>query len=97
MPPRAVILAPRGRDATVAALLLKEAGIDAAICATPSEFQRAINDTTTFAIVTENALRSVDLRHIETDLQTQPPWSDFPFVVLTDHGMRENTLGLTQI
>ena len=93
----AIIFAPHGRDSAVAKQLLREAQIDATICPTAVAFEEAINETTTFAIVTESALRSVDLRRIETSLQQQPAWSDFPFIVLTHHGMRENTAGLIHI
>jgi hypothetical protein len=59
---KALILAPLGRDAAVAGALLQEAGCASAICADLVEFQNALNDQVSFAVVTEEAMRSADLR-----------------------------------
>ncbi|MCZ7658903.1 MAG: response regulator [Xanthobacteraceae bacterium] len=38
------------------------------------------------AVVTEEALHGADSRELAGFVATQPPWSDFPFIVLTRHG-----------
>jgi PAS domain S-box-containing protein len=80
---KALVLAPLGRDAVIASGLLRQAGIPSALCADTDAFQDAINEEAFFAVVTEEALQSADLRAISSRLRSQPPWSDFPFVVLT--------------
>jgi PAS domain S-box-containing protein len=80
---KALVLAPLGRDAVIASGLLRQAGIPSALCADMDAFQDAISEEAFFAVVTEEALQSADLRAISSRLQSQPAWSDFPFVVLT--------------
>jgi PAS domain S-box-containing protein len=80
---RAVIFAPHGRDATIARTLLEEAGIRSIVCANPLEFESSLDEDGCFALVTEEALRLVDLHGIRTRLSAQPAWSDLPFIILT--------------
>ena len=80
---KALIFAPQGRDAVVATALLREAGISSAICVDIVALQNALNEEACFAIVTEEALQSADLRAIGSRLHAQPAWSDLPFIVLT--------------
>lgn len=46
----------------------------------------AICDDTTFVVVSEEAMRSVDTSPLRLWVDTQPPWSDLPFIVLTQRG-----------
>jgi PAS domain S-box-containing protein len=80
---RAVIFAPHGRDATIARTLLEGAGIRSIVCANPLEFESSLDEDGCFALVTEEALRLVDLHGIRTRLSAQPAWSDLPFIILT--------------
>jgi PAS domain S-box-containing protein len=87
---RALILAPRGRDAAVAHRLLREVGITATICADLRELQDGLGDDARFVVVTEEAVGSADLRGVAARLQAQPAWSDLPFIILTERaGERE--------
>ncbi|MBX3501439.1 MAG: response regulator [Alphaproteobacteria bacterium] len=81
-----MIFAPQGRDAEVARALLKEAGIAALICADLAALERAIDERTSFVILTEGAAAAGDLRGIAKLLAAQPAWSDLPFIVLTRRG-----------
>jgi signal transduction histidine kinase/ActR/RegA family two-component response regulator len=83
---RALILAPRGRDAIVAVAILREAGFAAEICGDLMEFQEKLDRGAGFAVLTEEAIRYADLRVLAHWVATQPSWSDFAFVLLTDHG-----------
>ena len=80
---RALILAPQGRDAQVAAAMLAEAGIDRFICREVSELVGEMEAGAGFALITEEALTAVDLHPVAAWLDGQPEWSDFPFVLLT--------------
>jgi PAS domain S-box-containing protein len=85
-PPKAIILAPRGRDAIVARELLREARLEAIVCADIPDFEQALSDDSGVAVVTEEAMRSADLRGIAAWVRAQPAWSDLPFVILTRRG-----------
>jgi signal transduction histidine kinase len=82
----ALVLAPRGRDSAVAASLIEQAGVPSRICRDLSELVEALGDNAAFVLMTEEAIRSVDLKPLAQWLANQPPWSDLPFVLVTDHG-----------
>jgi signal transduction histidine kinase len=83
---RAVILAPRGRDAMVAQNILREAGIRGDICRHTDDLLAEVVRGAECAIVTEEAMASAGSRDLVQWVTSQPPWSDFPFIVLTRHG-----------
>jgi signal transduction histidine kinase/ActR/RegA family two-component response regulator len=83
---RTLILAPRGRDAVIAKGILRDAHLHSEICLDPTELVQEIGRGADVAIVTEEALRDRNIREMVEWVATQPPWSDFPFVVLTEHG-----------
>lgn len=83
---RILILAPRGRDAAVAAKLLQEAGQATFICDHQARLCVELERGAAFAVVTEEAFASGDLTDLSGWIRAQPPWSDFPFVLLTAHG-----------
>jgi len=82
----AIVLAPIGRDAGVAASVLAEAGIDARIAENVPDLVDQLRAGAGFAIVTEEALRAADLRGLAAFLVGQPEWSDLPFILLTARG-----------
>ena len=84
--PNALIFAPHGRDAAIAQALLREAGIEAVICANVSELAGALDETAAFVVLTEEALSVADLGAVAGRAAAQPPWSDLPFIVLTHRG-----------
>ncbi|MDV2983735.1 UNVERIFIED_CONTAM: ATP-binding protein [Methylobacteriaceae bacterium AG10] len=79
---RVLILAPRGRDAAVVEQVLHRSGIANAVCADVTEWVACLQEGAGTAIVTEEALADGDLAALSVWLDAQPPWSDFPFVVL---------------
>ena len=83
--PLALILAPTGRDAEVAVAILHEVGLPATTCADLQSMLTALSGAGC-AVVTEEALLSSDRRHLAEWIRRQPPWSDFPFVLLTSRG-----------
>lgn len=83
---RTLILAPLGRDATVASDVLREAELHADICRDGAELLEQIRRGAGLAILTEEATRDFDIRPINNWVIAQPAWSDFPFIVLTRHG-----------
>ena len=83
---RVLILAPRGRDALVARDILSEARITSEVCADLPELLGKMARGGDLAIVTEESIRGSDSRPLVNWVAAQPPWSDFPFIVLTGHG-----------
>jgi signal transduction histidine kinase/CheY-like chemotaxis protein len=83
---RAVILAPTGRDASVAAALIKEAGYYANICSDLAALLGEIEAGAGLAVIADEAIKTADLRGLMGWLNDQPSWSDFPFVLLTHQG-----------
>ena len=83
---RAVILAPNGRDAAVAAALIREAGFHANVCGDLSSLLREIESGAGLAVIANEAIVTADLRPLVNWLNGQPSWSDFPFVLLTQRG-----------
>ena len=83
---RVLILAPNGRDATVASGLVRQADVDPQICADLPGLVAALGDDVAFVLLTEEAIRSADLKPLAQWIGDQPAWSDLPFVLVTDHG-----------
>ncbi|GJD66313.1 sensor histidine kinase [Methylobacterium frigidaeris] len=83
---RALILAPFGRDASIAASLLGEAGIGSAICRDLAALQAGMAQGAGLVIVTDEAVLNADLQPINRWVVAQPPWSDLPFILLVHRG-----------
>jgi signal transduction histidine kinase len=90
---RIVILAPIGRDASASADLLRKAGLITHVARDPTELLTCLASGAGAALVAEEALFNEDLTEFQAWIAQQPPWSDFPFVVLTsqlDHPRAKN-------
>jgi signal transduction histidine kinase len=83
---RALILAPRGRDSSLAGSLLMHVGVDSDVCRDLLQLVESIDQDVAFVLLTEDAIRTADLRPLVARLAEQPAWSDLPFVLVTDHG-----------
>ena len=90
---RVLILAPRGRDAAVAAGILSRIGVGCQVCGDLAELTASAAEGAGAALVTEEALDG-DASGLLRWIAAQPPWSDFPFVMLAaprgelEHGAR---------
>src|SRR5215217_7479757 len=80
-----LILAPSGRDGAVAATILGEVGLVSTVCPDLDALVSGL-DRAGGAIVTEEALLHSDRKGLAAWIRQQPPWSDFPFVLLTSRG-----------
>jgi DNA-binding NtrC family response regulator len=80
---RVLILAPVGRDAQAAAQHLAESKIECVICRDTEDLDQKLRENAGVGIVTEEALVRGNTQAIEIWVASQPPWSDFPFIVLT--------------
>jgi signal transduction histidine kinase/CheY-like chemotaxis protein len=85
-PDRALILAPNGRDSVVAAGVFTEAGIESVACTSIEKLVAELDDGAGLVLVTEEALAGLDLRGLVSWINSQPEWSDMPFILLTHRG-----------
>src|SRR5215213_9046885 len=80
---RVLLLTPTGRDADLTGRYLSAAGITVEVCAGMGELCEKFREGAGAALVAEEALSPEDRRRLLDSLGGQPPWSDFPLVVLT--------------
>jgi signal transduction histidine kinase/CheY-like chemotaxis protein len=83
---RVLLLAPTGRDAQMIAGVLGEAGVVTEACTDVQDFCSKLTDGAGAAFITEEALNAAALDCLVAALVEQPPWSDFPLVILTSGG-----------
>jgi signal transduction histidine kinase len=82
---RVMILAPIGRDASASGDLLRNAGLMAHVADDLAGLLAGLTSGAGAAFVAEEGLFNEDLTALQDWIAQQPPWSDFPFVVLTSH------------
>jgi signal transduction histidine kinase/CheY-like chemotaxis protein len=79
---RVLIHAPRGRDASVVKGVV-ESHHQVHVCADPNDLLAELQRGGAAAVLTEEALAEASLvASLSAWLSSQPPWSDFPFIVL---------------
>jgi signal transduction histidine kinase len=83
---RVLVLAPTTRDAEITARILSEAGVRCHICRTMEEVCTEYQGGAGAALLTQEAILSDRSGSLAALLSQQPPWSDFPLVVLTAPG-----------
>lgn len=91
MKERVLILAPIGRDAQAAARNLTELRIESVICPGIADLLLRLDEGGAAALVTEEAFLSGGTESVERWVANQPPWSDFPFIILTSRATSEAT------
>ncbi|NTS33262.1 response regulator [Phyllobacterium sp. BT25] len=83
---RALIHAPMGRDAAVAAAILAEASIASEVCPSLDVLTSLLGESASFVVITEEAIRNADLKPLAAWVEVQPSWSDLPFIIVTHRG-----------
>ena len=78
-----LILAPTGRDAVAAEQQLRAAGLDSAVCAGIADLVSRLRAGAGVALVAEEAFAGESSEDLRGWLDAQPPWSDFPLLILT--------------
>ena len=92
---RVLILAPRGRDAAIAADLLARNGIVATICDDQAALLAGLAEAAGVVLLTEEALTTGDPARLAEWVAAQPKWADIPFVVLANGTKTPRTLRAT--
>jgi signal transduction histidine kinase len=80
----ALILMPVGRDAATVAGLIERTGLRPVVCTTIAEVAENLERVVEVVLVAEEALYGNNVRALEDWVSRQPPWSDQPFIVLTN-------------
>jgi signal transduction histidine kinase/CheY-like chemotaxis protein len=83
---RALVHAPRGRDAAIAAAMLSEGRIEASVCPTLPALIAELAAGAAFVLITEESIATSDLQPLSRWLGQQEEWSDMPFILLTSRG-----------
>jgi signal transduction histidine kinase/ActR/RegA family two-component response regulator len=80
---RVLVLAPRGRDAELIRKMLADHALVVETFSTVEDLVMRLNDDASCAIATFEAVESAFRGSLGRVLGNQPPWSDFPIIVLT--------------
>ncbi len=83
---RAIILAPLGRDGSLALMMLNEAGYSGIVATSLANLCEALEQGAGLLVIAAEALRGVDIEPLLEHLHQQPAWSDLPIVLMTHHG-----------
>ncbi|MET3844060.1 signal transduction histidine kinase/CheY-like chemotaxis protein [Bradyrhizobium sp. OAE829] len=81
----ALILMPVGRDSATVADLVGRTGLSSVICKTTQEVGDNLERIVEVVLLAEEALYGSNIFVLEEWVDRQPPWSDQPFIVLTNH------------
>lgn len=95
MSARVLILAPRGRDAAIAADLLTRNAIEAVTCADQCQLVARLDEGAGVVLITEEALVP-GMSALAAWVTSQEPWSDIPFVVLANGSRTPRTVAATR-
>ena len=91
---RLLVLAPRGRDAEVIAEVLEREQFGCAVMASLDALLAGIAEGAGAAIVAEEALDDAGIDRLAASLERQPPWSDFPLVLLVSRPVSRDGIGV---
>lgn len=80
---RILIHAPFGRDSVLIRNELREADFDAVICDSIASLCEGMREGAGAALVGEEALVPNEIQRLAEWIAKQPPWSDFPLLVMT--------------
>jgi signal transduction histidine kinase/CheY-like chemotaxis protein len=81
-----LMVTPTGKDASVACEVLQKAFIPCKVCQNLTELCKNAQDSAGALLLAEEALSFEDIPRLADWLETQPPWSDIPVILLTSGG-----------
>jgi signal transduction histidine kinase len=88
---RVLVFAPFGKDAALIERVLAQSALAICTLATLPQLESAISEQAGAAIITEEVLQNGAISALALKLSAQPPWSDFPIIVLTGSGLSTAT------
>lgn len=91
---RVLVFAPFGKDAALIERVLAQSAVAISSLSSGQELEAAISESAGAAIITEEVLQNGTIGRLAHKLSLQPPWSDFPIIVLTGSGLSTATTEL---
>jgi len=82
-----LVFAPFGKDAALIERVLLQSSFIPCVIPTLQELGAAICEDAGAAIIAEEVLQNGAIGMLALKISSQPPWSDFPIIVLTGSGM----------
>src|SRR5579871_6481514 len=82
-----LVFAPFGKDAALIERVLRQSAVNITAFTELEVFGAAISEDAGAAIITEEVLQNGAIGALAQRLSAQPPWSDFPLIVLTGSGL----------
>jgi signal transduction histidine kinase len=86
-----LVFAPFGKDAALIERVLAQSALTICTLPTLQDLENAISEHAGAAIITEEVLHKGTICALAQKLSVQPPWSDFPIIVLTGSGLSTAT------
>ena len=86
-----LVIAPFGKDARLIEKVLEQSGISVLSVCNVEDLSAAIPENAGAAVIAEEALDPIIVTVLVQRLAAQPPWSDFPIIVLTGGGVTTPT------
>lgn len=83
---RVLVVAPTGRDGALLCSALGRAGMQTLECASCEQACLEIENGAAALIVAEESLGPREINRLAEMMRNQPPWSDFPLILLTFSG-----------
>ena len=83
---RVLVMTPTGRDGRLICSLLERVSILCQSCESPDRLLSEIRSGAGAVIIAEEALTPALIETLSTFMKDQPPWSDFPLLLLTVAG-----------
>lgn len=84
---RVLVFAPFGKDAVLIERVLQQSEVAVTPMSTAEELANAMSEDAGAAIITEEVLQNGTIGTLTQKIDSQPPWSDFPIIVLTGSGL----------
>src|ERR1700751_820465 len=82
-----LVFAPFGKDGTLIERVLCQSAVITRVLPSLQSLEAAIAEDAGAAIIAEEVLQNGTISALAQRLSGQPPWSDFPIIVLTGSGM----------
>jgi signal transduction histidine kinase len=89
--PPVLVLAPFGKDGALIERVLLQSAAVTRLLPSVQDLEAAICEDAGAAIIAEEVLQNGTISALAKRLSAQPPWSDFPIIVLTGSGMSTAT------
>lgn len=85
--PPVLIFAPFGKDAVLIERVLRQSAVTLTLVPSLETLASSMSEDAGAALITEEVLQSGTIGILAQRVSAQPPWSDFPIIVLTGGGL----------